>query len=86
MQEDFCKSGVELIIGSLSTMTLESTLFDRIKQDQKEDPELIGHKESVEVGKKSDFSSSTDGVIRFQGRLCVPDDRNIKEQDSNKRA
>ena len=61
-------------------MTLESTLLEKIKQGQKEDPELIGHKESVKSGKKSDFSVSTDGVIRFQGRLCVPDDRSIKEE------
>ena len=61
-------------------MTLESTLLERIKQGQKEDPELNGHKESAESGKKSDFSVSADGVIRFQGRLCVPNDGNIKEE------
>ena len=61
-------------------MTLQSTLLDRIIQGQKEDPELIGHKETVELGKKTDFSISAEGVIRFQGRLCVPDDRNIKEE------
>ena len=61
-------------------MTLESTLLERIKQGQKEDPELIGHKESVESGKKLDFSITTDGVIRFQGRLCVPNDKSIKEE------
>ena len=41
---------------------------------------MIRHKESVESGKKLDFSVSTDEVIRFQGRLCVPDDRSIKEE------
>ena len=61
-------------------MMLESTLLERIKQGQKEDPELIGHKESVESGKKSEFGVSADGVIRFQGRLCVPDARSIKEE------
>ena len=61
-------------------MTLESTLLERIKQGQKEDPKLIGHKESVESGKKSDFSVFIDGVIRFQSRLCVLDDRSINEE------
>ena len=46
-------------------MTLESTLLEMIKQGQNEDPEFIGHKESVELGKKSDFGVSVDGVIRF---------------------
>ena len=32
LQEDFCRSGIALITGSLSTMTLESTLLERIKQ------------------------------------------------------
>ena len=60
-------------------MTLASTLLDWIKQGQKEDHELIGHKESVEAGKKLDFSVSIDGVIRVQDRLCVPDDRSIRK-------
>ena len=30
--------------------------------------------------KKSDFNVFVDGVIRFQGRLCVPDDGSIKEE------
>ena len=51
-------------------MMLESTLLDRIKQGQKEDPGLIRYKESVEVENKSDFSASIDVVIRFQGILC----------------
>ena len=60
-------------------MTLESTSLERIKQGQKEDPELIGHRESVELGNK-DFSVFVDRMIRFQGRLWVSDDRNIKEE------
>ena len=59
---------------------MESTLLERIKQGQKEDSELIGYKESVESRKKLDFNISADGVIRFQGRLYVPDDRSIKEE------
>ena len=61
-------------------MTLKSTFLDRIKQGQNEDPELTRHKESVEAWKKLDFSVSADRVIRFQGKLCVPDDRSIKEE------
>ena len=79
LQEDFCRSDIGLIAGKLSTIMLKSTLLDRIKQGQKEDAKLIGHKESVGSGKKSDFSVATDGVFRFQGRICVPDDRSIKE-------
>ena len=34
----------------------------------------------MESRKKSDFSVSADGVIKFKGRLYVPDDGSIKEQ------
>ena len=80
LQGDFCRSGIELITGRLSSMMLESVLLEKIKQGQKEDPELIGHKKNVESGKKSNFNIFADGVIRFQDRLCVPDDGNIKEE------
>ena len=61
-------------------MTLESTLLEKIKHGQKEDLELIRHKESVESGKKSDFSISADGVIRFQDRLCVPNEEALRKR------
>ena len=34
----------------------------------------------MESGKKSNFSVSADGVMRFQCRLCVPNDGSIKEE------
>ena len=37
-------------------MMLGSTLLENIKQGQKEDPELIGHKEGMESRKKLDYS------------------------------
>ena len=45
LQGDFCRLGIELITWRLSTMMLQSTFLEKIKQRQKEDPELIGHKE-----------------------------------------
>ena len=65
LQEDLCRSSIELITGKLSAMILQSTLLDRIKQSQNGDPELVGYKELVESGEKSDFSISTEGIIRF---------------------
>ena len=32
LQEDFCRTGIEFITGALSTMMLESTLLEKIKQ------------------------------------------------------
>ena len=31
-------------------------------------------------GKDADFSVSTDGILHFKGRLCIPNDAQFKEQ------
>ena len=37
-------------------------------------------KEQVQEGKNAKFSVSSDGVLHFKGRLCIPDDAQLKEQ------
>ena len=31
-------------------------------------------------GKNVEFSVSTDGILQFKGRLCIPNDAQLKEQ------
>ena len=31
-------------------------------------------------GKNIEFSVSTDGILQFKGRLCIPNDAQLKEQ------
>ncbi|KAL5550615.1 hypothetical protein UlMin_000791 [Ulmus minor] len=47
---------------------------------QEFDPQLLRVKERVLEGKEAEFSVSTDGVLHYKGRLCIPDDAEIKEQ------
>ena len=80
LQEDMCRAQIEIIIGKLATMTLQSTLLERIKQGQLTDEYLIKQKNELESGRIMDFSISVNGTMRFKDRLCVPNDEGLKRE------
>ena len=64
-------------------ITVKSTLLDRIKKVQKEDPKVQKWVEKVQKGEKSDFNLGTDGVLKFMNRLMVPKDEGLKKEILN---
>ena len=44
-----------------------------VKEKQDSDPILLEHKNTVHNQRVEVFSQGGDGVLRYQGRLCVPD-------------
>ena len=74
LQKDIQKLDMEVVSGQLSTLTLQLTIFDGIKGAQELDPQLLKLKEQVLEGKNVEFSVSTDEILHFKGRLCIPDD------------
>ncbi|KAL5555584.1 hypothetical protein UlMin_037820 [Ulmus minor] len=80
LQNEVCSLGVEILVGNLSAFTLQPTIFDGIKGGQELDPSLLKIKEEVLEGKRTDFEVTTDGVLGFKGRLCVPADEELKQQ------
>ena len=44
------------------------------------DPKLHRIREGVKEGSNSKFSLSSDGVLNFKGRLCVPNDEELRTQ------
>ncbi|KAL5553481.1 hypothetical protein UlMin_040882 [Ulmus minor] len=80
LQDEVCSSGVEIVVGKLSALTLQPTIFDGIKSGQELDPSLLKIKEEVLEGKCIDFEVSADGVLGFKGRLCVPMNEEMKQQ------
>ncbi|KAL5544913.1 hypothetical protein UlMin_008697 [Ulmus minor] len=78
-KNEVCSSGVEILVGKLSTLTLQPTIFDGIKVGQELDPSLLKIKEEVLEGKCTDFEVSTDRVLGFKGRLCVPANEELKQ-------
>ena len=61
-------------------MFLKPTLLERIMQSQRSDPYLIGVNEEVDSKKVTNFEVSSNSVITFQGRLCVPDVDNLRKK------
>ena len=55
-------------------------IFDGIKGSQELDPLLIKFKKDVLEKRNAEFSLSPDGILHFRGRLCIPDDPELKEQ------
>ncbi|KAL5579187.1 hypothetical protein UlMin_011629 [Ulmus minor] len=80
LQKDIQKLEMEVIVGQLSTLTLQPMVFDGIKGAQELDPRLLKWKEQVLEGKNVEFSVTTDGILHYRGRLCIPDDAELKEQ------
>ncbi|XP_070017603.1 uncharacterized protein [Nicotiana sylvestris] len=52
--------------------TAKSSFVTEVKEQQHEDPELIKLRESISQQRQPLFELTGDGVLRYQGRLCVP--------------
>ncbi|XP_062113985.1 uncharacterized protein LOC133824996 [Humulus lupulus] len=75
-----CRAEIEVITGRLSVMTIQSTLLERIKQGQCEDPYLVEQKGELESGKVNEFSVSCNGMLKFKQRVCVPNNEELKRE------
>lgn len=80
LQDDIKSIELEMIIGPMSTITLQPTIFDDIKYAQEVDSTLLKIKEEVLAGNETEFGLSEDGVLHLKGRLCVPNDENLCKQ------
>lgn len=58
---------------------IQPTFIEKIKMTQKHDPQLIKICEEEKEGKTSDFEIGHGDILRFQGRLCISNDENIKK-------
>ncbi|XP_073031222.1 uncharacterized protein [Primulina eburnea] len=59
-------------IARLSTLVIRPTLIDRIKHEQQLDTLLLELRAKAEKKGNSKFGLNSDGLITFQGRICVP--------------
>ena len=80
LQEEIHKLDLELIIGQVSALMLQPTIFDGIKGSQELAPTLVRLKEEVREGRNKEFQISSEGILHFKGRLCVPKDPELREQ------
>ena len=56
----------------LACVVSQSSLYDRIRERQYDDPHLLVLKDTVQHGDAKEVTIRDDGVLWMQGRLCVP--------------
>ena len=60
-------------------MTLESDIVERIRQAQEQDRLLMQAARRVREGRVGPFTIDGTGVVRFQGRICIPQKAQVKD-------
>ncbi|XP_052477224.1 uncharacterized protein LOC128032603 [Gossypium raimondii] len=63
----------------LAELQVKPTWIDQIQDNQLGDESLIQRFCQVESGSTSDFMLNTDGVLRFQGLVCVLNDSDLRQ-------
>ncbi|XP_062085299.1 uncharacterized protein LOC133791385 [Humulus lupulus] len=74
---------MEVVVGGFSNLTLESNLLEEIKEGQESDPHLTEVKAEVKEEKVKNFNVSDSGILKFNGRVCVPAREDIKNKIMN---
>lgn len=64
-------------------MIVQPTLLDQIKKSQKTDPKMEEIKSKIQQGAYTDFTLDFEGVLRIKGRVCVPNDQNLRNEIMN---
>ena len=80
LAKDIIKMELDLIHGRLARLDMQPTILEDIKRAQANDSSLQQVISTIDKEKKGEFVVSPEGAITFQGRICVPDVPEIKEQ------
>ena len=74
--KEFQDFGLELVShGYLANLELTPTLMDQIKEAQKGHESIEGIRKKISLGKAPGFTEDAEGVLKFNGRICVPNVR-----------
>ncbi|XP_070036444.1 uncharacterized protein [Nicotiana tomentosiformis] len=64
--------------------TTTSSLVTKVKERQYEDPVLDHYRDTTPQKEKTPFEITEDGVLRYQGRLCVPNVVGLRRQEGER--
>ena len=64
----------------VANFRVQLDLVGRIKTLQKNDMQLVRLTKEVKRGIKPNFVLSDDGILRFETRLCVPNDGDLRRE------
>ncbi|KAK1627798.1 hypothetical protein QYE76_002113 [Lolium multiflorum] len=80
LHQEFEQFRMELVSeGFLASIELQPTLIGQIKEAQKGNASISGIKTQITAGKASGFTMDDEGVLWYNGRLCVPSDSELKQ-------
>ena len=60
-------------------LKVQPIIVERIKVAQGQDSNLVEIRNKMIQGRKTEFNICGDGTLRFEDRLCVPDDEELKK-------
>ncbi|MCI22911.1 hypothetical protein A2U01_0044089, partial [Trifolium medium] len=63
----------------LGMLKLTNPFLEEVKECQKRDQKLMEKLVSINEGKEVDFGIDENGVVRYRGRVCVPDVPELKK-------
>ena len=67
LQREISEMELKLIVGRLANLTIQPTIFQRMKGAQLLDPELVKIRDDIQEGKESIFSFSKDEILHLNG-------------------
>jgi hypothetical protein len=80
LREEFERFGLELVShGFLANLEVRLTLFDQIKEAQKDHESIEGIKRRMGREEVPGFLIDQQGVLWYNGRLCVPNIEELKQ-------
>ncbi|KAK1683066.1 hypothetical protein QYE76_043914 [Lolium multiflorum] len=80
LHQEFEQFRMELVSeGFLANIELQPTLIGQIKEAQKGNASIDGIKGQIAAGKAPGFTVDEEGVLWYNGRLCVPSDSELKQ-------
>ncbi|KAK1607748.1 hypothetical protein QYE76_031421 [Lolium multiflorum] len=80
LYEEFGQFRLELVSeGYLASIELQPTLISQIKEAQKGNARIDGIKSQIAAGKAPGFTKDEEGVLWYNGRLCVPSDSELMQ-------
>ncbi|KAK1665250.1 hypothetical protein QYE76_053409 [Lolium multiflorum] len=80
LHQEFEQFRMELVSeGFLASIELQPTLIGQIKEAQKGNASIDGIKGKIAAGKAPGFTVDEEGVLWYNGRLCVPSDSELKQ-------
>jgi hypothetical protein len=82
LQTDVKRFELEVVLGEvqalMAKLEIQPTLLERIRVAQEKDDETIRLKE-MKIIERLGFYITSDGLVRYQNRICVPNNEEIRE-------